>query len=321
MIMRRFVAALFSMIVLAPGAGTVFAAGKEYPNKFIRIVNAAAGGTGDFTTRTLAKGLIDDVGWSVFVDNRPGALSAIETVAKAEPDGYTLLVDSLAFLVGPLKPKIYYDMATDFSPVASVTNSPAVLVVPPSLAAKSVNELIALAKASPGKLNYASTGTGGISHLSAEMFKSMAGVNIVQVPYKATSQALTEVISGRVQVMFVPTGPAAPHIKSAKLRALAVTGARPSPLLLGVQTVAATLPGFEATSVVGVYAPPNTPAPIINRLSQEIARVLNRKEVIMRYLSAGVEPASSTPEEFTALIKAETAKWTKVIKDAGIKGN
>ncbi len=317
--MRRFVAALFSLSMLAPAAGSVCA--QDYPKKFIRIVNAAAGGTGDFTTRTLAKGLIDDVGWSVVVDNRPGALSAIETVAKAPPDGYTLLVDSLAFLVGPLKPKLYFDMAVDFSPVTSVTNSPAVLVVSPALAAKSVNDLIAMAKATPGKLNFGSTGIGGIAHLSAEMFKSKAGVNFVQVPYKSTSQAMTDVIGGRVQLMFVPTGPVGPNIKSGKLRALAVTGARPSPLLPGVPTVAATLPGFEATSIVGVFAPPKTPAPIINRLSQEVARVLNRKEVLLRYLSAGVEPAASTPEDFTAQIKSETAKWTKVIKDAGITGN
>ena len=315
---RHSIAALLSTAI-ALIAGTV--SGQDFPGKPIRIVTAAAGGTGDFTTRTLAKGLTDSAGWAVIVDNRPGGLSAIETVVKAPPDGYTLLVDSLAFLVGPLRPKIYYDMAADFSPVALITNSPAVLAVHPSLAVKSVRELIALAKARPGDLNYGSTGIGGIAHLTGELFKSMAGVNIVHVPYKATAQAMTEVISGQVQLIFVPTGPAAPHIKSGRLRALAVTGARPSPLLPGVPTVAATLPGFEATSLVGIFAPAKTPAAILNRLSQEIVRALHREDVGERFLSAGVEPAGSSPEEFAAKIISETAKWTKVVLDAGIKAN
>ena len=301
------------------GAGRGYGVSQDFPNKPLRIVTAAAGGTGDFTTRTLAKGLLDNMGWTVIVENRPGGLSAIENVVKAPPDGYTLLVDSLAFLVGPLRPKIFYDMAADFSPVASLTSSPTVLVVHPSLPVKSVKELIALAKARPGELNYGSTGIGGIAHLTGEMFKSMAGVDIVHIPYKSTAQAMTDVISGEEQLMFVPTGPATPHIKSGRLRALAVTGAKPSLLLPAVPPVAATLPGFESTSMVGIFAPLKTPVPIVNRLSQDIVRALNRDDVKERYLSFGVEPAGSTPQEFTAKINYEMAKWTKVVANAGIK--
>ena len=318
-IMQCISAALFSITIVASTAGTVLA--QDFPSKPVRIVTAAAGGTGDFTTRTLAKGIFDSVGWTVIVDNRPGGLSAIENVVKAPPDGYTLLVDSLAFLVGPLRPKIFYDLAVDFAPVASLSSSPTVLVVHPSLPVKSVKELIALAKARPGELNYGSTGIGGIAHLTGEMFKSMAGVNIIHIPYKSTAQAMTDVISGEDQLMFVPTGPATPHIKSGRLRGLAVTGTKPSLLLPGVPPLAATLPGFDSTSLVGIFAPQKTPGPIVNRLNQEIVRALYREDVKERYLSFGVEPAGSTPQEFTAKIHSEMAKWTKVVANAGIKPN
>ncbi len=316
--MRRVIAALFSLTIMPPTTGTVFA--QDFPHKPLRIVTAAAGGTGDFTTRVLAKGVADSMGWPVIVDNRPGGLAAIESVVRAPPDGYTLLVDSLAFLVGPLRPKIFYEMASDFSPVASLSSSPAVVVVHPSLGVRTVKELIALAKARPGDLNYGSTGIGGIAHLTGELFKAMAAVNIIHVPYKATALAMTEVISGQVQLMFVPTGPAAPHIQSGRLKAIAVTSSKPSLLLPGVPPVAATLPGFESTSLVGIFAPQKTPTPIVNRLNMEIVRALNRGDVRERYLSFGVEPAAgSTPEELTARIISETAKWTKVVADAGIK--
>jgi tripartite-type tricarboxylate transporter receptor subunit TctC len=178
--------------------------------------------------------------------------------------------------------------------------------------------LIALARARPGELNYSSTGIGGIAHLTGEMFKSMTGARIVHVPYKATAQAMTEVISGQVQLMFVPTAPAAQHIKSGRLSALAVTGAGPSLLLPGVTALTAFLPGFEATSLVGMFAPLKTPAPMVNRLNQEVVRALAREDVKVRYLNSGVEPAGGTAGEFSAKIVSETAKWTKVVMDAGI---
>jgi tripartite-type tricarboxylate transporter receptor subunit TctC len=292
---------------------------QDFPSKPVRIVTAAAGGTGDFTTRTLAKGISDSVGWTTVVDNRPGGLSAIESVVRAPPDGYTLLVDSLAFLVGPLRPKIFYDMAADFAPVAMLSSSPAVVVVHPSLGVKTIKELVALAKARPAELNYGSTGNGGIAHLTGELFKSMSGVNIVHIPYKSTAMAMTEVISGQVQLMFVPTGPAAPHIKSGRLRGLAVTCVKPSLLFPGVPTVAETLPGFESNSLVGIFAPQKTSAAVINRLNMEILRALRRDDVKERYLSFGVEPAGSSPEELGTKINAEMAKWTKVVAEAGIK--
>jgi tripartite-type tricarboxylate transporter receptor subunit TctC len=271
---------------------------QDFPSKPIRVVTAAAGGTGDFTTRTLTRGISDNLNWSLVVENRPGAVSAIEAVVKAPPDGYTVLVDSMAFLVGPLRPKVYYDMAVDFAPVALIASSPTVLVVHPSLGVKSVKEIIALAKARKGELNYSSTGIGGISHLTAEMFRSMAGINIVHIPYKSTSQAMVDVLSGQTQLMFVPTAPAAPHIKSGRLRGLAVTGVRPSSLL-----------------------PLKTPTSVINRLNQEIVRALGRDDVKERFLSFGVEPAGTTAAEFTAKIHTDTAKWTKVVADAGITAN
>ena len=316
---HRFPAVLLPAILIALSAGSVQA--QDFPTKPIRIVTAAAGGTGDFTTRTLARGITDSIGWTVVVENRPGGLAAIETAFKSPPDGYTLLVDSMAFLVGPLKPKLFYDMAVDFLPVAMLASSPTVLIVHPSLGTKSVKDVVALAKARPGELNYSSTGIGGIAHLTAEMFKSMAGANIAHIPYKATAQALVEVISGQTQLMFVPTAPATPHIKSGRLRAVAVTGARPSLLLPGIPAVAETLPGFEATSLVGIFAPLKTPTPMVNRLNQEVVRALAREDVRERYLSSGVEPAGSTAGEFTAKILSETAKWTKVVMDAGITAN
>jgi len=316
--MYRFILAMFSIVIVVLGSGTVPA--QDYPNKPIRIVTAAAGGGGDFTTRIVAKGVSDGVGWPIVVENRAGGLLAIETVAKAPPDGYILLVDSLGFLIGPLLQKTFYDPVTDFTPVALATSSPNILVVHPSLGVKSVKELIALAKARPGQLNYGSTGGGGISQLTGELFKSMAGVNIVHVPYKAAAQALTDVISGQVQLMFAATGPAVAHIESGRLRALAVTSGRPSALLPGLPTVAASgLPGYEAASMFGIFAPAKTPEPIVRRLNQEIVRALNRPDVKDRFLSAGIETVGGSPEEFAGKIKSEIAKWDKVIKEASIK--
>lgn len=315
--------ALTLTLATGPACGQATATGsaQAYPDKPIRIIAAAAGGSGDFAARAVAQGLKDSAGWTVVVDNRPGGLLAMETVAKAPPDGYVLLIDSLAFVGGPLARQRIYDMTAEFTPIASVTSSPTLLVVPPSTAARSVKELIDLAKARPGKLNYGSTGAGGIAQLTGELFKSMAGVYIVHVPFKATAQALTDVMGGQVQLMFATTGPATPHIKSGRLRALAVTGAKPIALFPDLPTVAATLPGFESVSLVGIYAPPKMAAPMVTRLNQEIVRALDRADIKERFLRAGVEPAGSSPAEFTAKIISETEKWKKVIKDAGIKAD
>jgi tripartite-type tricarboxylate transporter receptor subunit TctC len=290
-----------------------------YPNKPIRIVTADAGGNGDFHARLIAQGLTSAMGQPVIVENRATIISA-ETVANATPDGYTLMVDGGIFWIAPLLQRMPYDPVREFSPITTLTLSPLLLVVNSSLPVKSVKELIALAKAKPGDLNYAGSGTGtSANQLAAKLFVAMAGVNIVKINYKGSAQAVNDLIGGQVHVMFGPASSVAPHIKSGRLKALAVTSAHPSTLFPGLPTVAASgLPGYEAGSRQGIWAPAKTPATTINRLNQEIVRVLNRAEVKERLLSIGVETAPSSPEEFAAAIKSDMARLRKVIKDAGI---
>jgi tripartite-type tricarboxylate transporter receptor subunit TctC len=247
---------------------------------------------------------------------------AIETVAKAAPDGYTLLSYSSSVWVLPLLQPMPYDPVRDFSPITMAANSPMVLVVHPSVAVKSVAELVALAKARPGELNYASGVSGSASHLPGELFKFMAGVNIVRVPYKATGPALNDLLGGHVQVMFAAPAAATAHMKSGRLRALAVTSAQPSALIPNLPTVAASgLPGYEAGVSYSFFAPAKTPAVLIERLNQEIARVLSRSDVKESFLNSGVEAVSSSPAQVMATMKAEIARWTKVIKAANIRAD
>jgi tripartite-type tricarboxylate transporter receptor subunit TctC len=210
---------------------------------------------------------------------------------------------------------------TDFSPISLASKSPNILAVHPSLPSKSVKELIGLAKAKPGQLNYASTATGGANHLSAELFKAMAGVNIVRIAYRGTGPALTALISGEVHLTFTSATAVAPHIKAGRLRGLAVTSAEPTPLAPGLPTVAASgIPGYEVESTDSILGPARMPPPIIKRLNQEIVRVLNQAEIKAKFLNAGVEAAPSSPEQLAATIKSEMAKWGKLIRDAGIQG-
>ena len=287
-------------------------------SKPIRIVTGASGGSSDFTARLIAQGLTENLRQQVIVDNR-GNIDG-ELVAKAPPDGYTLLIDGASIWIGPLVQKTPYDPVRDFVPVTLAVSAPNVIVVHPSLPVKSVRELIALAKAQPGKLNYSSGGIGAASHLAAELFKSMAGVVIVNINYKGTGPALNALIAGEVQLMFANPAIASPHIKSERVRALAVTSLQPSPLMPDLPTVAAAgLPGFESVVIQGMFAPAGTPAALVNRLSREIVKVLNRPDVKERHFNTGVETVGSTPEELAAKIKSEMAKWGKVIKDAGIR--
>ena len=244
----------------------------------------------------------------------------METVAKAPPDGYTVLVYGSTIWITPLLQNTPYDPVTDFAPITLVAISPHAIVVHPSLPVKSVRELIALAKAKPGDLNYASLGTGTSTHLGAELFKSMAHVNIVRVPYKSAATQMADLLSGQVQMTFSTTGAAMPHVKSGRLRALAVTSAKPSALMSGLPTVAASgLPGFESGAIYVMFAPSGTPAAIISRLNQETVRYLNQADVKERFFSAGLEAVGSTPEELAAKMKSEMARLGKVIKDAGIR--
>ncbi|MBI4189040.1 MAG: tripartite tricarboxylate transporter substrate binding protein [Betaproteobacteria bacterium] len=320
MLIPRTVVWIFSFGSMVLGADV--ASGQDYPNKPIRIVTSIPGGTGDVVARLIAPRLSGSFGQRLIVDNRPSGVIPAEIVAKATPDGYTLLFYTTALWITPLLQKTPYDPVRDFSPITLAASSPNVLVVHPSVAANSVKELIALAKARPGELNYGTSGVGTSAHIAAELFKAMAGVNFVHVPYKGSGLVILALLGNEVQVNFAPAAAVAPHMKSSKVRALAVTSAQPSALLPGLPTVAASgLLGYETVNSVGILAPAKTPAAIINRLNQEIARVLNQAEVKEKFFGIGLEVAPSSPEQFAALIKSEITRISKVIQDAGIRAN
>ncbi len=296
-----------------------------YPNKPVRLVAPfVPGGPTDIVARVVAQKLGQNLGQNVVVDNRGGASGAIgcEIVAKSAPDGYTLMIGSSGNLaVAPaLFARLPYDPAQDFQPITQTTAGPQIVVVHPSFAAKSVQELIALAKAKPGGLNYASGGAGTTTQLGPELFKSMAGIDIVHVPYKGTGQALTDVLSGQVQMMMSSLLPAMPHVKSGRLRALAVTSLKRTAVLPDIPTMAESgVPGFETTSWHGMVVPARTPKAITARLHAEMVKLLNQPEVKAVFLNQGMETVGSTPDEFAAYIKHETEKWTKVIRTIGLK--
>ena len=299
--------------------GTVTASAQTYPSKPVRIVTGDVGGGNDFAARVIAQEITGPLGQPVVVDNRANVI-AFDLVAKAPPDGYTLLLQGAPFWLGPLMNKVTYDPIRDFSPITLAIRQPNMIVVHPMLPVKSVKELIALAKAKPGQLNYGAASIGSSSHLAGEYFKSLAGVNIVTIVYKSNSNAVTDTISGQVQVLFISAAFSGPFVKSGRLRALAVTSAEPSPLAPGVPTVAASgLPGYESTSMAGIFAPAKTPAPIITRLNQEMVNALKREDVKTRLFGANVEAVGGSPDQLAATMKTEIDKWGKVIKDAGIR--
>jgi tripartite-type tricarboxylate transporter receptor subunit TctC len=310
---------MLSVGMMVLGAGVV--SGQEYPNKPIRIVTTAPGGGGDFVSRIIAEGISGPLGQPVIVDNRATGLVASEFVSKAPPDGYTLTVAGGAFWILPLLlRKAPYDVVRDFSPISLLVREVNVVVVVPSLPVNSITELIALAKKKPGALNYASTGVGGTDNLATELFKSMAGVNIVHVPYKGTAPGIAGLLGGEVQMAITDSGNVAAHVKSGRLKALAVTTAEPSTLVPGLPTVAASgLPGYEMVGMTSIFAPAKTPVAIIKRLNQEIVRVLNLPSVRERFFNSGVEVVGSSPEQLAATVDSEIAKDGKIIRDAGIK--
>ncbi len=277
------------------------------------------GGAGDIVARLIGQGLAGNLGQQVVVDNRGSV--APEIGAKASPDGYNVLAyGSPLWLMSFLREKVAWDSVRDFAPITLAASSPNILVVHPAVAANSVKELVALARAKPGELNFGSGSTGAATHLTGELFKAMAGVNIVRVPYKGNGPALNALIGGEVQLMFANAGAVAPHLKSGRLRALAVTTAQPSALAPGLPTVAASgLPGYRAEVPTGIFAPAKTPAALVNLLHREIVKVLNRADVKEKFFNIGVEVVGGTPEEFSAYIRTDRAKWGKVIKNAGIR--
>jgi tripartite-type tricarboxylate transporter receptor subunit TctC len=307
------------LVVAALGMST--ASAQNYPGKPIRIVVPGAGSSQDITARLFAQAIAGPLGQPVIVESRPAGVMAGQLVSQSAPDGYNLVHSSSAlWLVQFLQDTTPFDVIRDFLPITQTTRSPTLLVVHPNLPVKSAKELIALAKARPGALNYASGSTGSIGHLAAELFQSMAGVRIVRVAYKSGAAAMTDVMSGEVQVMFPPTVSVVPHVKSGRLKALGVTSAQPTNLVPGIPTVAATgLPGFEAVTIAGIFAPAKTPRAIIDRLNQEIARALSSPEVRDKFLALGVEPVGGSPEQLEAAVKAEMATMGKLIKDLGIR--
>ena len=310
--------ALLALVATAASAQT-------YPTKPIRlVVPFPPGGATDILARDVAQKLTEAWGQQVIVDNRPGAGGNIgsELVAKAAPDGYTLEMGTVGThaINASLYAKMPYDHVKDFAPVILVAGVPNVLVVNPALPANSVAELIAYAKANPGKLNFASSGNGTSIHLSGELFKFMAGVQMTHVPYKGSAPALQDLIGGQVQLMFDNLPPSLPQIKAGKLRALAVTSLARAPALPDVPTMAeAGLPGYEASSWFGVLAPAGTPPAIVAKLNAEIARWLATPEAKEKLSKQGANAAGGTPEDFAKHIAAETAKWAKVVKDSGAK--
>ena len=298
----------------------------SFPNKPIQmIVPFSAGSETDILARMVGKKMSENWGQQVVVINRPGGggIVASSTVARAAPDGYTLLAHSTGFAVAAtLYSKLPYDPLKDFAGVTQIGTSPLVLVVTPSLGVKSVSDLIALAKQKPGQLNFGSAGIGGSTHLCGEQFRFAADINVVHVPYKGTPEALIDTIAGRVQYVISPIQPALSFIKDGRLLALAVTAARRSPVLPDVPTVAeAGLSGFEWDGWVGLWAPARTPKAVLNQLSKEVARILALPDIRERMQSEGVVPKSSTPEEFAKFTRAEIERLGKVVKASGARAD
>jgi tripartite-type tricarboxylate transporter receptor subunit TctC len=305
--------------ILSMGVFACAAWGQSYPYKPIRfIVPYGPGGASDISTRIVAVRLAESLGQQVVVDNRPGAGSIIGTdlLAKSAADGYTLMMANISFSANPaLHSKLPYDALKDFAPISRVDVMPNVLVVHPSVAARSVTELIALAKAKPGQLNYASAGVGSANYLNTELFQSLAGVQVVHIPYQGGGQAVAALVGGEAQMLFITVPPALPHIKSGRARALAVTSPKRMAALADVPTIAeAVLPGFEFHEWHGVLAPAGTPPAVINRLNGEINRIVAIPEVRERLAALGAEAIGSTPAEMARHVNGEIANWRKVLK-------
>lgn len=307
------------ILLIGATAAAGLASAQEYPARPIRFVTAAVGGGIDFGARLLAQGLTERLKQQVIVDNRGGTNVAPQTVANATPDGYTLLVHNNTVWISPLLDNVPYDHLKELTPITLTSRSPNILVVHPSLGVGSVKELIALAKANPGKIDYASGPVGASNHLAAEVFKAMAGVNLVRIGYKGGGPALNDMIAGQVKVMFATAGSVSPHIKAGRLKALGVTSAQPSPLLPDLATVASLgVPGYSSEAIYGFWAPAKTPAPILKRMHTEAVAVLNEPQTRARFFKSGVETVGSTPEQFAAVIRSETARLKKVLEGAGI---
>ncbi len=316
---RRIAFAAVAALALVAGS----AAGQAYPNKPVRLVVAfPPGGTTDFVGRVVANKLGDVLGQSVVVDNKPGATGLIgtENVKMSAPDGYSILLAPSDYtLVPSLQAKPTYDPIKDFAPVGMVVDYPHVLVASPGTPAKDVKELIAYAKANPGKLNFASGGNGGTNHISGEVFKQAAGIDITHVPYKGNGPAITDLLGDRVQLLFTSMGPVEAHLKSGKLKAIAVTGKTRLASLPDVPTIAEVIPGYEFTLWYGLVVPAGTPKPVIVTLNEALRKTMASAEVKEKLASIGGNLNVGSPDEMATLLKNETARWQKLAKDTNIK--
>ena len=318
------------LAALAMAAGVVFTAGQggaatqAYPNRPVRMVVPFPAGAGvDIVARMIGIPLTEAWGQPVVIDNRPGAGGTIacELAAKAAPDGYTLLIGNVSTIaMAPsLYKKVNYDPIRSFAPITLVDTSANVLVVHPSVPVTTTQAFIALAKSKPGQINYASAGSGTSPHLAAELFKSMAGVNIVHVPYKGSPQALTDLLGGQTQLMFASLVSALPHIRQNRLRALGVTSVQRAAALPDTPTIGESgLRGYDVSVWMGILAPAGTPPEIVARIHREIARIVQSPDIRERLAAQGLEAATNTPAEFSAYIEAEVAKWGRVIRQAGV---
>jgi tripartite-type tricarboxylate transporter receptor subunit TctC len=307
------------MMVLGAGAASGETT-SSYPTKPIRIVTAPPGAGNDFMARVIAQGLSASLGQQMVVDNRPAGIIG-ELVAKAPADGYTLLaVGSVLWLTPLLQDNVGYDPVKDFSPISVTSRSLNILVVHPSVAANSVRELIALARSKPGQLNYATGATGASNHLAGELFKSIAGVDLVRIAYKGSGPAVNDLLGGQVHMMFPTTAAGLPHVRAGRLRALAVTSLQPSALAPGLPPVAESgLPGYESVVMYALFAPAKTPAPIVNRLHTELAQFLRSAAATERLFNVGVEAVASSPRELATAMESEMSRMGKLIKDARLR--
>ena len=314
-------AALYVGLMLA--ASSVSAAYPDHPLRL--VVPVAAGGGNDIVARMLAQKLTDAWGQAVVVDNRPGAATAIgaEIVARAIPDGHTIMLTSVSFAINAgMRQKLPFDAVRDFATVTQVARVPQIIVVNPAVPAATLAEFIALAKARPGQLNYASAGSGSSTHLAMEIFMDMTAIKLNHVPYKGTAPGLTDVIAGHVQVTFDAIPPTLPHIRSGRVRALAIGGPQRFPTLPEVPTLAeAGVPNYTFQSWFGILAPARTPEAVVHALNRELVRIIGLPETRKVFTELGIEPLGTSPEEFGKYLRAEIARWTAVMRAHDIRGD
>ena len=326
MTITRYALPVTRYVILALLALPHAAWAQAFPSKPIRMIVAfAPGGIADFAARSFSQRLAETLGQPVVIENRPGAggITGAEIVARAAPDGYTLLVTSISHTINPsVRKQLPFDAVRDFAPVTLITDAPNFLVVHPSLPAKSVKELVALARSRPGQISYASSGTGTSTHLSGELFKALARVDLVHVPYKGGGPAVIDLAGGHVQMMFSTLPSVVGQVRAGKLRGLAVTGARRFAAVSEFPTmIEAGVPGYEVSGWSGLFAPAGVPREIVARLAGEIGKILRAPELKERFAALGAEAVGNSPDEFAAFVRSEIAKWRKVVEFARIQAD